>query len=98
MLAGHDLSSCEIHRIEAGCAKPIDLYAGDLVAETGDQSRRARDVAARLADRIDAAEHHVIDQSGIELIAVLDRRQHLRREIERGHLVQRSVGFAASAW
>ena len=47
--------------------------------------------------RGDAAHHHVVDQPRIELIAVLDGAQRLRREIERGHLVQRAIGLAASA-
>ena len=34
---------------------------------------------------------------GVELVAVLDRGQRLRRQIERGHLVQRAVGLAAAA-
>ena len=87
----------EVHRVEAGGAETIDLHARHAVAETGDQRGRARDVAARLADRIDAAEHHVVDKRGVELVAILDRGERLRREIERGHLVQRSVGLAAPA-
>ena len=87
----------EIHRVEAGCAEAVDLHARHLVAIARDDRRGARDVAAGLADRIDAAEHHVVDQLRIELVALLDRRQRLRRQIERGHLVQRAVGLAAPA-
>ena len=97
MLAGHDLGRGEIHRVEARGAETVDLHARHAVAEAGHERRRARDVAAGLADRIDAAEHHVIDQRRVELVAVLDRGERLRGEIERGHLVQRSVGLAASA-
>ena len=97
MLAGHHLGGGEIHRIEPRGAEAVDLHAGHVVAEPGDKRRRARDVAARLADRIDAAEHDVVDQRGIELVAVLDGRKRLRGEIERRHLVQRAVGFAAPA-
>ena len=39
------------------------------VAVAGDERRRAGDVAAGLADRIDAAEHHVVDQRRVELVA-----------------------------
>ena len=35
----------------------------------------ARDVGALLADRHDAAQHHVVDQVGVELVAVADRLQ-----------------------
>ena len=59
----------EIHRVEAGSAEAVDLHARHRVAIAGDERRRARDVAAGLADRIDAAQHHVIDQRGIEVVA-----------------------------
>ena len=62
----------EVHRVEARGAEAIDLHARHSVAEAGDQRRGARDVAARFADRIDAAEHDVVDQRRIELVAVLD--------------------------
>src|SRR3974377_637471 len=58
---------------------------------------RARARAAGLADRIAAAEHDVVDLLGFELVTVLDRAERLRRQIERGHLVQGAVGLAAPA-
>ncbi len=97
MLARHHLGRREIHRIESRGAKAVDLHAGHVVAEPGDKRSRARDVAARLADRIDATENDVVDQRGIELVAVLDGRERLRGEIERRHLVQRAVGFPSPA-
>ena len=42
MLAGHDLGRREIHRIEAGGAKAVDLHAGHPVAEIGGRARRLR--------------------------------------------------------
>ena len=62
VLAGHHLRGGEVDRIEARGAEAVDLHARDRVAVAGVERRGARDVAARLADRIDAAEHHVIDQ------------------------------------
>jgi len=91
VLAGHHLRGGEVDRIEAGGAEAVDLHARDRVAVTGGQRRGARDVAARLADRIDAAEHDIVDQHRIELVAILDGAECLRRETERGHLVQRAV-------
>ena len=87
----------EIDRVEPRGAEAVDLHARHLVAVARDERRGARDVAARLADRIDAAEHDVVDQLRVELVAVLDRAERLRRQIERGHLVQRAVGLAAPA-
>ena len=42
--------------------KRLICTPGTLVAVAGHERRHARDVAAGLADRIDAAEHHVVDQ------------------------------------
>ena len=97
LLAGHDLRGGEIHRVEAGGAKAIDLHAGDAVAIAGDKRGGARDIGGRLADRIDHAHHHVIDQRGVEIIAALDGAERLARQIERGHFVQRAVDLAAAA-
>ena len=60
----------EVDGVEPGGAEAVDLHAGDRVAVAGVERRGARDVAARLADRIDAAQHHVVDQRRIELVAV----------------------------
>jgi hypothetical protein len=61
LLAGHDLSRGEIHRIEPRCAKTVDLHAGDAVAIASDQSGRAGDIGSRFADGIDNAHNHVVD-------------------------------------
>ncbi len=97
LLPGHDLRRGEIHRVEAGGAETVDLHAGNLVAITGDQRRGARNIGGGLADRIDDAHDHVIDQRGIEMVAVLDRAERLAGEIERRHFVQRAVDLAAAA-
>ena len=54
-------------------------------------------IAAGLADRIDDAHHHIVHLRGVELVALLDALEHLGREIERRHFVQRAVGLAAPA-
>ena len=97
LLPGHDLGRGEIHRVEAGSAEAVDLYAGDAVAIARHQRRGARDIGGGLAHRIDHAEHHVIDQRGIEIVAALDGAERLGRQIERGHFVQRAVRLAAAA-
>ena len=97
MLVGHHLGGREIHRIEARGAEPVDLHARHAVAIAGAQSRHPRDIAARLAHRIDAAKHHVVDQGRIELVALADTFQGLGREVEGRHLVQGAIGFAAPA-
>ena len=61
VLAAHHLRGGEIDRVEARRAEPVDLHAGHCVAEARGERAHARDVAARFADRIDAAHHHVVD-------------------------------------
>ncbi len=81
LLSGHDLRGGEIHRVETGGTEAIDLNARHAVAITGDQRRRACDIGTGLADWIDDAHHNVVDQGGIEIVAVLDRAQRLAGEI-----------------
>ena len=62
MLPGHDLRGGEIDRVEARGAKAVDLNARHMIAVIGGERRRPGDVAARLADGIDAAKHDIIHQ------------------------------------
>ncbi len=68
-----------------------------MVAVIGDERRGPRDVAARLADRVDAAEHHVVDLSRVEVVALTDGAQCRLGEPERRHLMQGAVRLAAAA-
>ena len=97
LLSGHDLRGGKIHGVEARRAEPIDLHAGHAVAVAGNQRRDARDIGSGLADRIDDTHHHVIDLSRVEPIAALDGAERLARQIERGHLMQRTIDLAAAA-
>ena len=97
MLAAHDLGGGEIHGIEAGGAEAADLDAGDGFAEARLDRREARDVGAGLADRIDHAEHDVVDDVFGKIVALFQRLQRHGGERQRGHLVQRAIGLAAAA-
>ena len=97
VLARHDLGGREIDRIETRGAEAVDLNARHLIAVTCDKCCRARDVAAGFAHRVDAAEHHVIDQFRIETVALFERAERLGGEIERGDFVQGAVRLAAPA-
>src|SRR5262245_53540595 len=98
VLPRHDLGCGEIDRVEPRGAKAIDLDARHAIAIACRECRYARDIAARLADRIDTTKNHVVDERRVELIALLHRRQRLRRQIERGHLVQRAICLATPSW
>ena len=50
-----------LHGLEAAGAEAVDLHARDRVRVVRVQHRDARDVGALLADRIDAAQHDVVD-------------------------------------
>jgi hypothetical protein len=96
LLAGHHLSRREVHGVESRGAEAVDLHAGDMVAVVGDERRRAGNVAAGLADRIDAAEDDVVDLPGVEAVALADRTQRRLGKPQRRHLVQRAVLLAAA--
>src|SRR5262249_7534933 len=83
---------------EAGGEKAFVWAPGPPIAIACRERRHARDTAARLADRIDTTKYHVVDKRRIEPVALLYRRQRLRRQIERGHLVQRAIRLAAPSW
>jgi hypothetical protein len=96
-LTRHHLGGGGIDRLEPRGAEAVQLLARDRLIEPGDERRYARDVRALLPDRGYAAEHDVVDDAGVESIAITDRAQRLRRELDRRNTVQRAVGTAATA-
>ena len=97
MLPRHHLRGGEVDRVEARGAESVDLNARDMVAIIRRERRRAGDVAARLADWIDAAQDHIIDEFGIEAAAILDRPQNRCGEGKARDLMQGAVRLAATA-
>ena len=70
VLARHDLRGGEIDAVEAGGAEAVDLHARRRCSpRPAASARHARDVAARFADRIDAAHHDVVDLVLLEMVA-----------------------------
>jgi len=59
--------------------------------ETGGQRGVAGDVDALLADLHDAAHDHVLDECRVDPVALDDRAQHLRRQIDRVLVLQLPV-------
>src|SRR4029453_2630963 len=97
VLTRHDFGGSKVHRIEAGRAKAVDLHTRHAVTKARNQCRRARDIAACFADRVDTTKHHILDERRVELVAVLYCCKRLCSEVECGYLVQRSVGLATPA-
>ena len=79
--AGHDLRGREIDRIESRSTEAVDLHARNFLAEACLQHGGTRDIAACFADRVDAAEHHVLDQFRIEIVSPANRIEGRHREI-----------------
>src|SRR5262245_33884206 len=97
MLSRHDLRCSNIHRVEAGGAEPVDLHAWHMIAVIGGKRRRAGDVAARLANRIDAAKDNIVDELRVQAYAILDGTQHRRGKAKGRDLMQSAVRLAAAA-
>ncbi len=97
VLAAHDGGVGEIDRVEAGGAVAVDLHTWHRMGVAGGEHGVAGDVAARLADRIDAAEDDVVHLRGVEVIAFADRGQRAGGEGRGRHLVEGAVLLAAAA-
>jgi hypothetical protein len=89
-----DLRCSQVHRLEAGSAEAALRHAGHRLRPLGVEHGRARDVGALLAYRGDAAEHHVVDQCGVEPVARFKRLQQRAQQPHRRGLVQRTVLLA----
>ena len=88
----------EVHRVEAGGAEAVDLHARHARRRSRPRApRRARcRRRPRRPDRRSPAPRRR-PASVSSLLRSLQRGERLRRQIERGHLVQRAVGLAAAA-
>ena len=97
VLAGHDLRRGRVDRFERRRTEAMNLLAGNGLSVSGEQHPRPGDVAALLADGLGASHDDIVDQRGVELVALLESPQHLLNELYRADLVQRAVGTAAPA-
>ena len=80
--------------------KSADAWAvltGDTLCVTRQKHRGSANVSALLSHRLGAAEHHIIDQRGVERRTSRQRAQHLCAELHRRHFVQGAIGAAAAA-
>ena len=96
-LTRHHLGRRHVHGLQTGGAEAVDLHAGHRLVVSGHQRGDARDVRALLSDRHHAAEHDVFDEPGVERGAVAQGDEHLPREFDGGHLVERAVALAFAA-
>ena len=96
-LAGHDFCGGHVAGLEAGGTEAVDLHACGGFGIVGIQHRDTGNVCALLANGRHTAEHDVVNIARIELVAVANGLQGLRREREGGDLVQRAGALALAA-
>jgi hypothetical protein len=92
--AGHDALRGEVHRLLRGAALTIDGHPGHVVGQSGHQPRRTRDVAGLRADRVAAAEDHVLDGTRVDAGTPDQRTQRVRGEVGGVNGRQRSPALA----
>ena len=69
--AGDDALGTEVHRLLARTALAIDGGGGDRLGPTGGEHCVAADVERLLTDLHHAAHDHVVDEGGVEVVALL---------------------------
>ncbi|MNQ98461.1 hypothetical protein D3C85_1141540 [compost metagenome] len=89
-----DLGRGEVDRFKAGTTVAVDLHAGNGLRKIGIQCRDTGDVAALLAKGHDTPQDHILDQRGVEAIALAKCLQYLGRQLYRRDFVQGAVGLA----
>jgi len=80
---GPDLTRCEADSCQATAAKAIERDTADTLVVTGIECSHATHVAALQAALKTRPPDHIIDISGIEFVAHLQRSQHGRRQVLR---------------
>ncbi len=88
--AAHDSLRGEVHGLLGRAALPVDRRARHLLGETRREPTGAGDVAGLRTDRVDAAEHDVVDGRRIEVVAGDQCFQHVGAEVGRVDLAQRT--------
>ena len=79
--AGQDGLRGEVHRLLGGPALPVHGDPGDVAGQPGGQPRGPRDVARLRADRVRAAEDHVVHRGGIHARPLDERTDHVRPQV-----------------
>ena len=94
---GHHLGGGHVAGLEARRAEAVHLHPRCRFGVVGGEHGGAGDVRALLAHGGDAAQHHVVDELGVQPVAVAEVLQNLRRQREGGDFVQGAVLLALAA-
>ena len=84
-----------MHRLLARAALAIDGGRGNRLGPTSGEHRVAADVEGLLPNLHDATHDHVVDQCGIEIVALLQRLQDVRGKSGWVPILQFAVALAA---
>ncbi|MNL47708.1 hypothetical protein D3C87_1705100 [compost metagenome] len=87
----------QVHRFQSGGTESIDLHTGHADIPISDLSGGFGDIGALIADGRHAAQHHVIDLTGIEGRPLLQRREQPRHQVDRFDAVQGAIGLALAS-
>ena len=93
--AGDDALRAEVHRLLARTALAVDGGSGDRLGPTGGEHGVAADVERLLTDLHDAPHDHVVDEFGVEVVALLEGLEHLGSEGGGMPVLELSVALAA---
>ena len=92
--AGDHALGGEVGRLLRRAALAVDRGGRDRLGEAGGEHGVAADVEALVADLHDAAHDHVVDQRGVEVVALDERLEHLGGEVGRVPARQLPVALA----
>ena len=93
----HDRGRGEVRRRDARAAEAIERDAGGLRVEPSVEQRHPGEVAALGADLHARAEDDVVDDAGVDVVAVPDRGQHRRAELLRMDVGESALAHLADA-
>ena len=93
--AGDDALRGEVHRLLAGAALAIDGGGGHRFGPAGGEDGVAADVERLLTDLHHATHDHVVDEFGVEVVALLEGLEHLGGEGGGMPVLELSVALAA---
>src|SRR6185503_5416175 len=85
-----------VHRLLRRTALPVDAGRGHAPRQPGRDPGVARDVAALLAGLRDASAHDVVDNRGIEVVAITHGAQHETEQIGGMPAGERALALAES--
>ena len=95
--AGDHALGGEVRGLLRRAALAVDGGAGHRLGEAGGEHGVAADVDALLADLHDAAHDHVVDERGVEVVALDERLERLGGEVDGVPVLQLAVALARAA-